>query len=88
MISLGDLISYWKEENNSLIKTFELSDFKSAINFVNSLVDICEETDHHPNILIHDYKKVKISLTTHSENKITEKDYNLSKKFDEIYSKN
>jgi len=41
--------------------------------------------DHHPDIFIHSYKKVKIYLFTHSENKITEKDYLLARKIDELF---
>jgi len=34
--------------------------------------------DHHPDVLVHSYKKVKIMLKTHSEGKITDKDYELA----------
>jgi len=77
----------WSEENNILVKEFEFKDFISAMKFVNELAIIAEQADHHPDILIHSYKKVKISLKTHSENKITKKDYELAKKIDELSSK-
>lgn len=74
----------WKEENNQLVKEFELNDFTGAADFVNKIVPLANEADHHPDILIHSYKKVKVMLTTHDKGKVTEKDYDLAKKIDAI----
>jgi 4a-hydroxytetrahydrobiopterin dehydratase len=74
----------WKTENNTLEKEFVFGNFKKAIHFVNQIMPLAEEADHHPDILIHSYKKVKVMLTTHSEGKITEKDYALAEKLDNI----
>jgi 4a-hydroxytetrahydrobiopterin dehydratase len=74
----------WKTENKYLGKVFELKNFEEAVNFVNKILPLAEKADHHPDILIHSYKKVKVMLFTHSEGKITDKDYSLAKKIDEI----
>ena len=74
----------WTVENKSLTKEFELTNFTDAVDFVNQIHDLAEDLGHHPNILIHSYNKVKIMLNTHSENKITEKDYLLAEKIDLI----
>ena len=63
----------WKVENEMLVKEFEFENFVKAIDFVNRILPIAEEANHHPDVLIHSYKKVKVSLYTHSENKITGK---------------
>jgi 4a-hydroxytetrahydrobiopterin dehydratase len=74
----------WKTEEKYLEKEFAFSNFVEAVKFVNTIVPLAEEMDHHPDILIHSYKKVKVMLFTHSKNKITDKDYTLAKKIDEI----
>jgi 4a-hydroxytetrahydrobiopterin dehydratase len=74
----------WKEEGILLVKDFEFKDFSKAVDFVNKIAKVAEKADHHPNILIHSYNKVRITLTTHSENKITEKDRKLAKEIDKI----
>ena len=74
----------WKIEDKSLVKEFKFANFSETIKFVNKILPIAEEADHHPDILIHSYKKVKIMLYTHSADKITEKDYSLAKKIDAI----
>jgi len=74
----------WKTEKNVLEKKFIFGNFKEAVNFVNRIMPLAEAADHHPDILIHSYKKVKVMLTTHSEGKITKKDYELAEKIDNI----
>jgi len=74
----------WKTENNKWVKEFQFSNFVKAIEFVNKVAELAEKADHHPDILIHSYKKVRVELITHSEGKITEKDYGLAKEIDRI----
>ena len=74
----------WKTENNKLVKDFVLGNFVQAVEFINKIVPLAEKADHHPDIYIHSYKKVRIELMTHSEGKITEKDYDLAKEIDKI----
>ena len=75
----------WNEQENMLVKDFELNDFKEAISFVNKVADICNEVDHHPDILVNDWNKVRIITTTHDEgNKITDKDKELTEKIDSL----
>ncbi len=74
----------WQETSNGLVKVFKLKNFLKAINFVNKIAKIAEAENHHPDILIHSYSQVKISLFTHDEGQITCKDYNMAKLIDEI----
>ena len=57
----------WKETQQEITKTFNFKDFVEAVDFVNKVRDVAEEFQHHPDIFIHSYNKVKVSLTTHSE---------------------
>ena len=74
----------WKIEGKSLVKEFEFTNYVEVIDFVNKIVPLAEKANHHPDILIHDYKKVKIMMYTHTEDKITEKDYSLAKQIDDL----
>lgn len=74
----------WNENNKKIEKTFTFSNFVEALEFVNRVGELAEKHNHHPDILLHSYKKVSISLTTHSENKVTAKDYNLAEEIDQI----
>ena len=76
----------WKTENNKLVKKYEFKNFVQAVDFINKIVPLVEKADHHPDIFIHSYKKVRIELFTHSKGKITEKDYDLVKEIDNLQS--
>lgn len=77
----------WAQKNKKLTKKFEFNNFKQALEFVNKVGELAESADHHPDILLHDYKFVTITLTTHSEGKITKKDMRLSSQIDKITPK-
>ena len=75
----------WSKNKQILEKTFTFDNYVKAMEFVNKVGDIAEKENHHPDILIFSYNKVKISLTTHDEgNKITEKDITVAKEIDRI----
>ena len=73
----------WDSKGKEIEKLYTLRNFIDAIGFVNKIAILAEKADHHPDILIQ-YKKVKISLSTHSEGGITEKDINLAKEIDNL----
>jgi 4a-hydroxytetrahydrobiopterin dehydratase len=52
--------------------------------FVNKVADLAEEANHHPDILIHGWNKVRLTLSTHSEGGVTEKDRALAERIDQL----
>jgi len=74
----------WKKQGKYLVKEFELQNFKEAVVFVGKIMPIAEMLEHHPDISIHSYNKVKIMTATHSDGKITKKDRELAKMIDSL----
>lgn len=74
----------WKIEGKTLTKEFEFSSFRQAVGFIDKILPLADAANHHPDVSIHSYKKVKIILTTHSEGAVTEQDYALAKQIDSI----
>jgi 4a-hydroxytetrahydrobiopterin dehydratase len=74
--------SVWRQEGESLIRDYELADFAAAMAFVNRVADAAEEANHHPDILIHGWNKVRLTLTTHSEGKLTANDRAMAERID------
>lgn len=70
--------------NWKLEKTFEFKNFSESLDFVNKVGNIAETIWHHPDILIFNYKFVKIYLFTHDENKVSQKDYYLAEIINKI----
>ena len=73
----------WGLEGNSIMKEYTFDDFKPALYFVNKVGEIAEKQHHHPLILI-DFKTVRLSITTHEEKGLTEKDFALAEQIDKI----
>ena len=69
----------WGEQENALVREFELPSFPAAIEFVDRLADLAEGENHHPDIDIR-YRKVTVRWTTHSEGGITEKDREMAER--------
>jgi 4a-hydroxytetrahydrobiopterin dehydratase len=74
----------WTREGDAIKRVFELTDFVTAVAFVNDIAVAAEERNHHPDILISDYKKVTPTITTHSEGGLTLKDFDLAGAIDTI----
>ena len=45
---------------------------------MNRVADAAEEQNHHPDILIHGWNKVRLTLSTHSEGGVTDADFQLA----------
>lgn len=70
----------WKFENNQIENEFQFKNFAEALSFVNKVGAFAEEMDHHPDIFLHSWNKVKITVSTHSEGGVTQKDFTLAEK--------
>ena len=77
-------MSDWREEGDSLVRDFEFSNFAAAMAFVNRVADVAEEANHHPDILVHGWNKVRLTLSTHSEGRVTDNDHRLAKQIDAL----
>ncbi len=75
----------WNREGNYLVRRMKFKDFVSAVEFVNKIVPIAEELEHHPDLEIKDYNNLIIRLTTHDEGGITELDFELAKRIEDIF---
>ena len=75
-------LSGWAQEGNQIAKQFQSKDFVEALAFVNKAGAEAEKMNHHPDIFIHSWNKVKITISTHSEGGITKKDFQLAEKIE------
>jgi len=75
-------LSSWMKEGNLIERQFQFKDFVEALSFVNKVGEEAEKMNHHPDIFIHSWNKVKITISTHSEGGITNKDFQLAEKIE------
>jgi 4a-hydroxytetrahydrobiopterin dehydratase len=71
----------WKREGGEISRLYTFSGFITAMAFVNHVAGLSESMDHHPDILVQ-YKKVTLTLSTHSAGGLTDLDFILAEKID------
>lgn len=74
----------WHDEHDALVRDFSFPDFAAAVSFVNRVAEVAEERNHHPDILIHGWNNVKLTLSTHSAGGLTEADHALARAIDAL----
>jgi 4a-hydroxytetrahydrobiopterin dehydratase len=72
----------WSRDGQAIVREYELADFARAIGFVNSVAELAEEANHHPDILVHGWNKVRLELSTHSQGGLTNADFALAERID------
>ena len=77
-------MSGWSQRPDALERDFEFDDFGRAMAFVNRVAEAAEESDHHPDVLVHGRNKVRLTLSTHSEGGLTDADHALARRIDEL----
>ena len=76
--------SDWKREDSEIVREWKFKDFAEAIAFVNRVADAAEEANHHPDILVHGWNNVRLSLTNHAAGGLTDTDFEVARKFDAL----
>jgi 4a-hydroxytetrahydrobiopterin dehydratase len=74
----------WRRDGDEIVREWELEDFAAAMRFANQVADAAEAANHHPDILIHGWNKVRLSITNHSAGGLTAADFELAKTVDDL----
>ncbi len=70
-------------EEHHLHKVFKFADFRQAMTFVNKVGELAEEQGHHPDLGLA-WGKVEITIWTHKIDGLTESDFILAAKIDQL----
>ncbi len=70
-------------DQKQIQREFIFKDFKAAMVFVNKVAEIAEEEGHHPDTHIF-YNKVRLELSTHSIHGLSENDFIVAAKIEEL----
>jgi 4a-hydroxytetrahydrobiopterin dehydratase len=83
-VLMKNLKGWIVHDNKEIHKKFHFVDFKRALTFVNEVGDIAEFEGHHPDINLHQWNKVTITLSTHAIKGLSENDFIMAAKIDQI----
>lgn len=73
----------WELNNDALYAEFEFENFKDCFSAMSRIAFECEAQNHHPN-WSNEYNILKISLSTHDADGVTQKDFDLAEAIEEI----
>ncbi len=76
--------SEWAREGDAIVREWKLADFAAAVAFVDRVAELAERANHHPDILVHGWNKVRLELSTHSQSGLTEADFALAAEIDAL----
>jgi len=80
---LKDELPQWYYENGWIRRKFKTSGWKATLMVVTTVGHLAEKAWHHPDLNV-SYAFVIVKLVTHSAKGITEKDFKLAKKIEEV----
>jgi 4a-hydroxytetrahydrobiopterin dehydratase len=76
----------WSKRAKTIRRTFKFEGFLKSGAFVDRIAKKAQKSNHHPDINIR-FNQVTLTLSTHDEGGITEKDFSLARQCDEVFSK-
>ena len=74
----------WSREGDAIVREWKFADFAAAIAFVDRVAELAEAANHHPDILVHGWNQVRLTLSTHSAGGITAADFALAAQIDRL----
>lgn len=75
--------SGWERDGDAIRREFKFDDFVGSVEFLNRIVPVAEEMNHHPDLSI-SWNRVVVSLSTHSQGGLTEDDFKLAERIDSL----
>ncbi len=77
-------IPQWILDGKEIKREYAGPNFAAVVGVVNSIAILAEKAEHHPDLLIYGWNKLRITLSTHDRGGLTENDFNLAKQIEVI----
>jgi 4a-hydroxytetrahydrobiopterin dehydratase len=81
--NLGRLVG-WARDGQTIVRDCKLADFAAAIAVVDAVAELAERANHHPDILVHGWNRLRLTLSTHSAGGLTAADFALAAQIDAL----
>ena len=81
-----DNLQDWElsQDGKMISRKFSLKNFVQAMGLLQKVADVAEEDQHHPDLHLTGYRNVRIDLTTHAIQGLSENDFILAAKIDAV----
>lgn len=71
-------------DGKSISRQYLMKDFLAAVQLIERIAEVAESEDHHPNLHLTGYRKLRIELSTHAIGGLSENDFILAAKIDQL----
>jgi 4a-hydroxytetrahydrobiopterin dehydratase len=83
--SLKDLEGWQSTDDHKMIyREFIFHDFMGAVDMIDHIAVIAQDENHHPDIHLTQYRNLRVALTTHDVGGLSEKDFVVASKINEL----
>ena len=72
------------EDGRRIRRAWVARNFMAGIEFFNKIAALAEEQGHHPDLRLEGYRQVTVELTTHAVGGLTENDFIMAAKINEV----
>ena len=76
-------LKHWILEETMIGRRFEFKDFRGAVDFLDRITPVCDEQNHHPDVVIR-WNELTLTLWTHASGGLTERDFRLARTIDQM----
>lgn len=76
--ALAGLAGGWQRAGEALVLDAEFDDFPAALDRLNAIAALAEDAGHHPDLHLHSWNRLHVSISTHSEGGLTSLDVDLA----------
>ncbi len=76
----------WIVIEGKLVNNFKFKSQTELVHFLLKVANYADEINHHPDCKIHKAFQLEISLFSHDKNELTDLDYQLAKKIDDLFN--
>ncbi|HWH10293.1 MAG TPA: 4a-hydroxytetrahydrobiopterin dehydratase [Solirubrobacteraceae bacterium] len=74
----------WVRDGPTIVRDLKVADFAAAIELVDAVAEVAEQANHHPDILVHAWNRVRLTLSTHSAGGLTAADFALAERIEAL----
>jgi 4a-hydroxytetrahydrobiopterin dehydratase len=76
--------SQWTRDGDAIVRDLRFPDFAAAMAYVNRVAELAEHAGHHPDILVHGWNNVRLTLITHDVGGLTRADVEMAGRIDDV----
>lgn len=72
------------DDGRRIRKDWKLKNFVAGVDFIRRIADLAEAEGHHPDLHLEGYRNVRVEISTHAIGGLSENDFILAAKIDQL----